>query len=75
VAGLPVIEHHIDACYRLGQSQTFPDGTSDSNKYYVAEVILLGYYGDEELSEFLCTATDNYPSLKIRYYSSNQYCN
>ncbi|XP_025196010.1 mannose-1-phosphate guanyltransferase alpha-A isoform X2 [Melanaphis sacchari] len=70
VAGLPVVQHHIDACYRLGQKRSqIPEDDSNSNvgKYCVAEVLLLGYYGDDELSDFLLTATQSYPSLRIRY--------
>lgn len=67
VAGLPVVQHHIDACYRLGQEQC--SSRQDSNKKYrVAEVLLLGYYGEDELADFLLTTTQSYPSLKIRYY-------
>lgn len=70
VAGLPVVQHHIDACYRLGQQRnSIPDNDSKSNvsNYCVAEVLLLGYYGDDELADFLLTATQSYPSLRIRY--------
>lgn len=75
VAGLPVVQHHIDACYRLGQQRVAnsDDSTDDSdsnNKYRVAEVILLGYYGDDELADFLLAATQSYPSLRIRYFIS-----
>lgn len=72
VAGLPVIQHHIDACYRLGQHQC-PDTSNSGNcsntnggKYHVAEVLLLGYYDDDELENFLQTTTQSYPSLRIR---------
>lgn len=69
VAGLPVVQHHIDACYRLGQQRNLiPENDSKGNasKYCVAEVLLLGYYGDDELADFLLTATQSYPSLRIR---------
>jgi len=74
VAGLPVVQHHIDACYRLGQQRnSIPDNDSKSNvsNYCVAEVLLLGYYGDDELADFLLTATQSYPSLRIRYGFAN----
>ncbi|VVC26782.1 Hypothetical protein CINCED_3A008778 [Cinara cedri] len=73
VAGLPVIQHHIDACYRLGQHQ-YPNksyskncSNNDGDKYRVAEVLLLGYYDEDELENFLLTTTLSYPSLRIRY--------
>jgi hypothetical protein len=71
VAGLPVVQHHIDACYKLGQKRCSVPEKCDSNnssKYYVAEVLLLGYYGDDELADFLLAATQSYPSIRIRYY-------
>lgn len=72
MAGLPVVQHHIDACYRLEQS--IPQERSDSNstKYHVAEVLLLGYYGEDELADFLLIATQSYPTLRIRYCFINQ---
>jgi len=69
VAGLPVVQHHIDACYRLGQlrcSNPQDDSNTNVSKYCVAEVLLLGYYGEDELADFLLTATQSYPSLRIR---------
>jgi len=74
VAGLPVVQHHIDACYRLGQQHnpiSKDDSKNNVNKYCVAEVLLLGYYGDDELADFLLTATQSYPSLRIRYSVAN----
>lgn len=74
VAGLPVVQHHIDACYRLGQQRfVIPQDGSNTktSKYCVAEVLLLGYYGVDELADFLLSATQSYPSLRIRYYYAN----
>lgn len=67
VAGLPVVQHHIDACYRLGQRSSQNPDNSNGREYRVGEVLLVGYYGDDELADFLQSATQSYPSLRIRY--------
>ncbi|KAJ9579165.1 hypothetical protein L9F63_024726, partial [Diploptera punctata] len=52
VAGLPLIQHHIEAC---------------ANVPNLKEILILGYYPASELSQFIADMVQEYKGLIIRY--------
>ncbi|XP_050530428.1 mannose-1-phosphate guanyltransferase alpha-A [Daktulosphaira vitifoliae] len=53
VAGLPLIQHHIEACIRVPQ---------------IKEILIIGYYPQNDLAQFVHDMTNQYSNrLKIRY--------
>lgn len=51
VAGFPIIQHHIEACVQIP---------------FLKEIIILGYYGANEMSQFVGEMVQLY-KLNIRY--------
>jgi len=54
VAGLPIVQHHIEACAKVGT---------------IKEVLILGFYSASEMANFVCEMSTTYRSslLSIRY--------
>jgi Nucleoside-diphosphate-sugar pyrophosphorylase involved in lipopolysaccharide biosynthesis/translation initiation factor 2B, gamma/epsilon subunits (eIF-2Bgamma/eIF-2Bepsilon) len=52
VAGLPMIQHHIEACASVPN---------------LKEILILGYYPSSELSQFIADMVQEYKGLNIRY--------